>query len=117
VTDFKDKRVLVVEDDYFIAMELCRNLEAAGAEVVGPVGRVGEALAQIARSDGLDGALLDLNLHGAMAFPVADKLCERGVPFVFATGYDGSVIPERYREVPRCRKPVELQSISTVLFD
>jgi len=117
VTDFKDKTVLVVEDDYFIAMELCRNLEEAGAEVVGPIGRVGEALARIARTDRLDGALLDLNLHGSMSFPIADKLRERDVPFVFATGYDDSVIPENYREVPRCRKPVELLSIPTILFD
>jgi DNA-binding response OmpR family regulator len=117
VTDLKDKTVLVVEDDYFIAMELCRNLETAGAEVIGPVGRVGDALAKIARSDRIDGALLDLNLHGAMAFPVADKLCERGVPFMFTTGYDASVIPEKYRDIARSSKPVTLQRISTELFD
>ena len=111
------KMVLVVEDDYFIASEMCRSLETAGAQVIGPIGRVADTLALIARSDRIDGAVLDLNLRDEMAFPVADMLRERGVPFVFATGYDDSVIPEQYRDAPRCRKPVEPETVCRALFE
>jgi ActR/RegA family two-component response regulator len=117
MTSLTGKTVLVVEDDYFIATEMCRTLEQAGARVLGPIERVADSLALIARSDRIDGAVLDLNLREEMAFPVADMLGERGVPFVFATGYDDSVIPERYRDAPRCRKPVEPETVCRALFD
>jgi len=110
------KNVLVVEDDYFIAMEMCRLFEKAGAQVLGPIGKLEDALALIARSDRIDGAVLDINLRDVMVFPAADMLRERDVPFVFATGYDDAVIPSRYSQVPRCRKPVEPGGVLTALF-
>ncbi len=110
------KVILVVEDDFFIATDLCRSLETEGVEVLGPVGRIDDALGLIARSGHIDGALVDLNLHGVMAFPVADALTERRVPFMFVTGYDEAVIPDRYRQVPHYNKPVALKSVREVLF-
>lgn len=110
------KVILVVEDDFFIATDLCRSLATEGIEVLGPVGRIDDALGLIARSGRIDGALVDLNLHGVMAFPVADALSERRVPFMFVTGYDDAAIPERFRKVPHYHKPVALQSVRDVLF-
>jgi DNA-binding response OmpR family regulator len=110
------RKVLVVEDEYFLADDVAKGLEANGAEVIGPVGDKDDALDLIEDSEGLDAAVLDLNLRGEMAFPVADALLERGVPFIFATGYDQAVIPARYGEVTRCEKPVDGPKIARALF-
>lgn len=101
-------RLLVVEDEYAIAAELTRWLEDEGAQVAGPVGTVEEALELVAReADQLHGAVLDINLHYQPAYPVADALSARGVPFVFTTGYNASAIPAAYAHVPRCPKPLD----------
>jgi len=109
------KRVLVVEDDYLVAMDLVRALERAGAQVIGPAPAVDAALNALADA-APDGAILDINLGGEMAFPVADALLERGVPFVFATGYDAQVIPARFTHVKRCEKPMASEQICAALF-
>ena len=108
-------KVLLVEDDYFIADEMRRMLSRRGAEVLGPVATVDKALALIAASSEIDAAVLDVNLRDVMVFPVADALETRGVPFVFATGYEGSVIPTRYAHVQRCEKPVGMDALAQVL--
>lgn len=110
------RRVLVVGDDFFLAADVVRGLEADGAEVIGPVGDIDEALDLIDDAPHLDGAVLDLDVGGEMAFPVADAPIERGVPFVFATGYDRAVIPPRYGAVARCEKPVEVHKIVRTPF-
>lgn len=110
------KRILVVEDDYFIAKCLARDLRRAGAEVLGPAPTVGEALDLIAAGP-LDGAVLDVNLRGEMAFPVADALARSGVPFIFATGYSADMLPRRYAAVPRCDKPVDPDALAAALFE
>lgn len=78
-------RVLVVEDEFIIMMELVAQLEEAGAQVVGPCPSVGEALA-IARREDFAAAVLDLRLAGEFVSPVARELSRRGIPFVFYTG-------------------------------
>ena len=98
------KRVLIVEDNTIIAMSLADELAAVGANVVDWVGTVSAALDVIA-STYLDGAILDLDLRGKTAFPVADALADRHIPFVFATGEDANEIPARYANVPRLEKP------------
>jgi CheY-like chemotaxis protein len=103
----KSRRLLVVEDDYLLADDLARFLEELGAYVVGPVGSIDDALALIASENDLDGALLDINLHGQHVFPVADALAAREVPFIFTTGYDRVAIPEAYADVPLCSKPTD----------
>ena len=108
-------KVLVVEDDYFIADETRRMLVATGAEVIGPVASVDAALAKIAKSPVIDAAVLDVNLRDVMVFPVADELAARGVPFVFATGYDGAAIPVQHAHVVRCEKPVEPDTLTRAL--
>lgn len=107
----RDLRILVAEDEYLLAHELSAELDDAGATVVGPVASVQGVLDLLARERALDGAVLDVNMRGEWIFPAADLLAERGVPFVFTTGYDASVIPERFRHVPRCEKPVRMSVI------
>jgi len=107
VTQLAGRRVLLVEDDYFLAEEMCCILDAAGAEIVGPAGRVEEAISLINEADRLDAAMLDVNLHDVTVTPVADLLRERGVPFCFTTGYDQAAVPERHADVCRLEKPVE----------
>jgi DNA-binding LytR/AlgR family response regulator len=106
-----DCRILIVEDEYLLAEELRLELEDIGAEVVGPVGTVDEAAGVVRGDAGLDGAVLDVNLHGEMIFGVADMLAARAVPFVFATGYDASVIPGRFDATARCEKPIDVRRL------
>jgi DNA-binding response OmpR family regulator len=106
----------VVEDEYMVADELRRDLVEQGAEVVGPVAKVSEALRFLAIAGPLDGAVLDVNLGGEMVFPVADLLRKRGVPFVFATGYDRWAMPQAYANVPRYEKPVTTRRVIRALL-
>jgi len=102
-------------NDYLVAMDIVRALERAGAEVIGPAPAV-EAALDVLEQTVPDGAILDINLGGEMAFPVADALLARGVPFVFATGYDAQIIPARFIHVKRCEKPMASEQICAALF-
>jgi CheY-like chemotaxis protein len=108
-------RLLIVEDEYLIALDLAVALEEHGASVLGPVGSVADALALIASEDTLDAAVLDINLGRERVWPIADELRQRGVPFIFATGYDAWIIPEPYRDVARCEKPVDTRVLARLL--
>jgi ActR/RegA family two-component response regulator len=115
-TRLQGRRLLVVEDDYFIAAELARSLERMGAEVVGPAGSVADALGLIESGEHpFDGAVLDIHLGDERVYPVADALAARRVPFVFLTGYDAVVIPEAYADATRCEKPVDTALLMRVL--
>ena len=109
-----DHRVLIVEDEYFLADDMAQVLERLGAHVVGPVQTPAKALALLA-NEPVDAAILDINLKGQVVFPVADALREQGVPFVFATGYDESAVPETYRDVPRWEKPFRPEDLARAL--
>ena len=98
-------RILVVEDEYLIAMEVKRWLLAAGAEVIGPVPSVERALGAIEGND-LDAAVLDVNLgDGDRVYPVADTLAALGVPYLFATGDVIGVEASGYQRQPCVEKP------------
>jgi CheY-like chemotaxis protein len=98
-------RILVVEDEYFIADDMAKALEKLGAEVVGPASDQERALAFLSSSERIDAAVLDINLRGSTAFPIADILMEQGVPFVFATGYAPASVPLAYARILRWEKP------------
>ena len=102
------RRLLVVEDDYVLAEDLKRGLEAMGAEVLGRVPSVEDALRKLKADPPPDAALLDLDLGGEMALSVADALQERGILFAFTTGYEAWTIPGAYAHIPRFDRPVEL---------
>ena len=97
-------RILVVEDEFYIADDLRRALHAAGALVVGPVSTVVSAQAVLDRAE-FDCAVIDLNLHGESALPLADRLAQLGKSFAIATGYGSETVPERLKGIPRIEKP------------
>jgi CheY-like chemotaxis protein len=99
------RSVLVVEDEYFFADALQSALRQAGATVLGPVPSVEAALELLEREEEPQAAVLDVNLGGEMVHPVADALLARGIPFVFATGYDPSFLPERHGSIRWLTKP------------
>ena len=108
------RRILVVEDEMLIAMLLEDMLADLGHEVVGVMPRVNEALAAVSRDD-FDLAILDLHLNGQSAYPVADALIARGIPFAFATGYGESGLPEKYRNRPILQKPFAREDLERTL--
>ena len=113
----RGRRILVVEDEYMMAEDLRYDLEEAGDQVIGPVPSVADALRLLATEMSIDAAILDVNLRGEKAYPVADVLRERTIPFVLATGYEQWALPEAYKDVPRCDKPVDLRHLARALFN
>jgi DNA-binding NtrC family response regulator len=111
----RDCRVLVVEDEYMLADELRWELKEAAAITLGPVATVEDAIGLINSETEIDGGILDVNLGGELVFPVADRLAERGVPFLFTTGYDRSVIPTRFTDITRCEKPINIRRITQAI--
>ena len=109
-----DRRVLVVEDNYLIAMDLAGMLERAGAEVIGPVMSVQEALDALNPLP--DIATLDVQLGEETSFPIADTLAKQGVPFIFATG-TADLIPAAHRSRTLCGKPLSDRAILKALTD
>ena len=107
-------RVLIVEDEYFLADDARAALSAAGAEVLGPVGTVADARALIEANAAIDWVLLDVNLRGEMAFEVGDLLRARGIPFAFVTGYDGAALPVRFSDTTVLSKPARPEQLITL---
>ena len=97
-----------------IGMLLEDMLTDMGHTVVAIVPRVNEALAA-ARREAFDLAILDVHLNGQAVFPVADALIERGIPFVFATGYGERGLPEQYRSRPILQKPFAKEDLERTL--
>ncbi len=102
----KDRTIFVAEDEYYAADDLRRELTRLGAKVIGPAPMLDRAVEMIEEAENIDGAILDINLGGELIYPAADLLADRRVPFLFATGYDKTVIPSRFDVVTRCEKPI-----------
>ncbi|WP_454278447.1 response regulator [Sphingomonas sp. Marseille-Q8236] len=100
----------MVEDEYFIARDLERALRAADAIVIGPVATLEQGL-DLAESQPLDAAVLDVNLAGERAFEIADRLSARDVPWTFLTGYDQWALPAPYRSASIVAKPFQADRI------
>ena len=110
------RRVLVAEDNLFIALNLTRLLRTHGLEIVGPVATVKEALAVISAHKRIDAAALDVNLRGETAYRVADALRAKNVPTIFMTGYDDRAIDPGYTNVPYLVKPVAVERLIQAIF-
>jgi PAS domain S-box-containing protein len=98
------KRILVVEDEPLVALDMISSLERANAQVAGPACTVKQAL-EIIASTLLDGALLDGNLHGLPVDSIATALTRRNIPFVFVTGYGRESLPPGFSTVKILGKP------------
>jgi CheY-like chemotaxis protein len=113
----RDRRILVVEDEYLIAMSLQDALENAGSVVVGPVPSVEKAIKTIELDPHIDAAVVDVNLGGVLAYPVADMLIARKIPFVFTSGYEDNVLRNRYAQVKNCPKPYLFRAMEEALVE
>lgn len=102
----KDLRILVVEDEFLVALEIERMMADLGCRVVGPASSLEDALA-LARSEAIDGGILDVNVGGERIDPVAEALIERNIPFILSTGYTSSGISPELRDRPRLSKPFD----------
>ncbi len=109
------RRVLVVENDFMLADDLRRDLEREGADVMGPVASVAEALDLLRSEPSPDAAILDVFLDDEVSYSVADILRGRGIPFVFAINRLGWMIPQTYADVPRVEKPVDTRRLARAL--
>jgi DNA-binding NtrC family response regulator len=113
-TDSGKRRILIVEDEPFIALTLEDMLFELGFVVAGCVADVPAALALIARED-IDGALLDVNLGSQQIDAVAALLAERDCPFVFTTGYGRTGVPAAYSDRAVLQKPFGMDDLATIL--
>ncbi len=110
-----DRHILVVEDEYVLAVEIRNGLEDAGALVIGPEPSVERALSRIVSEARIDAAVLDVNLSDGRIDPIADALLAQGIPFVFASGYGEDVVASRYPGAPHCHKPVDMPTLLRAL--
>jgi CheY-like chemotaxis protein len=108
------KRILVVEDNILIAMDVEDLIAEQGCTPVGPVSNVADGLAAVRQTD-LDGAVLDVNLGTERVWPVAELLDQQGVPFVLVTGYSDAEIPSPFKTRPRLEKPMSPGRLAAAL--
>lgn len=107
-------KVLVVEDDALVALDLAEMIAELGHEVVGPVMTVEAALSKC-RSDPIAFAILDFNLGKETSAPIADELARQRVSFVFLTGYLKSALPDRFQATKVLPKPIHLAVLEEVI--
>jgi len=109
--DLSGKTILVVEDDYYVASDTAAALRGAGAVVLGP-SPTAEDAAHLLEHETPTSVVLDLNLGGGgPKFDIAHRLLERGIPFIFLTGYDPDVIPDDLANIKRLQKPIALREV------
>jgi len=107
------RRIMIVEDEALVAMILEDQLEELGLSIVATCANVADAMGAIDKNTP-DAAILDVNLGGQLVYPVADRLIDRGIPFVFVTGYGRESIDRRYASIQVLEKPVERQALEDV---
>ncbi len=109
--------ILLLEDDLLLAMDMEDHLLDCGYRIVGPFGRIVDALDAIPRNE-LTGAIVDLNLHGELSFPVIEALKQRSIPVIVCSGY--AELPElkaRLKGLPLLPKPWSAQKLSRVMAE
>lgn len=108
-------RILVIEDEYFLAEDICTALKELGADIIGPAGDLADATRILDSGQAIDAAVLDINLKNESIFPVADGLRARSIPFLFTSGYERTAIASRFKDVPLCEKPIDMAAMARSL--
>jgi CheY-like chemotaxis protein len=106
--------VFLVEDEVMIRMMVADMLEELGYRVAAEAGEINEAI-KLAQSAEFDIAILDVNVNGKVISPVAELIKARNRPFIFATGYGSSGVPEQYRDRPALQKPFQLETLARMI--
>lgn len=113
----RGRRVMVLEDDVLIAMDMEDFLLGEGCEVVGPISNVEAALEEVETAR-LDGAVVDLNLRGELSVPVIEALRSRGVPVVVCSGYaELTGVQDMLKDVPMVPKPCDFKALQRLLAE
>lgn len=116
--DFSGLRIMVVEDEFLVALEIERMMLDLGCDVIGPISDLDNALT-LAHEEVMDGAVLDVNVGGRKIDPVALVLADRQIPFILSTGYTSEGIAPALRDRPRLNKPfgdVQMAEMMTEVF-
>ena len=108
------RNILIVEDELMIRMLLEGMLTDLGHSVAAEAGGLDEAIS-LAKQAEFDLAVLDVNLNGTPVTPVVEILVERGVPFIFASGYGQRGLPEGYRTAPILQKPFQADALEEAI--
>ena len=106
--------VFLVEDEVMIRMMVADMLQELGYSIAAEAGEISEAI-RLAQSIDFDLAILDVNVNGKVISPVADLIRARNRPFIFATGYGSSGLPEEYRDRPSLQKPFQIETLARVI--
>ena len=106
--------VFLVEDEVMIRMMVADMLEELGYKVAAEAGDIAEAM-RLAQSAEFDLAILDVNVNGKVISPVADLIKAKGRPFIFASGYGSSGLPEQYRDRPALQKPFQIDALGKTI--
>src|ERR1700736_5015337 len=106
--------VFLVEDEVMIRMMVADMLEELGFSIAAEAGEINEAI-RLAQSAEFDLAILDVNVNGKMISPVAELITARNRPFIFATGYGSSGLPEEYRNRPALQKPFQIATLARLI--
>ena len=109
-------KVLVAEDNLLVAEMICSAVEDADFDVIGPAKSLDEGC-RLATDAELDGAFLDIKLGDQTSFPIARQLRSNGVPFIFVSGYDHSILPTDLNTAPLISKPIFLSELTRVAKD
>ena len=110
----KGRRVLVVEDQYLLATDVCELLVEAGAEVLGPVPDSYSAC-RLIDEERPDNAVVDIDLGEGPTYEVASRLAERRVPFLFATGYGAKILKPPHSGTPTLQKPFQIADLERMI--
>jgi CheY-like chemotaxis protein len=108
------QKILIVEDEAMIAIMLEDMLDELGYGVAGIAAKTPQAL-ELIDSTPVDAAILDVNLSGQESYDIAAVLEERGIPFLFSTGYAALAVEERYRSRPFLQKPFRQEELQKAL--
>ncbi len=106
--------VFLVEDEVMIRMMVADMLEELGYSIAAEAGEINEAI-RLAQNAEFDLAILDVNVNGKVISPVAELIQARNRPFIFATGYGSSGLPEEYRDRPALQKPFQLETLARLI--
>lgn len=104
MTPLDGLKILVVEDEFLVALDLSRMIQSLGGEVLGPVG-TSAAATELLQTSKLDGAVMDIKLGNESSATLAENLASRGVPVVLTTGYATDMLPENLARMPIVSKP------------
>ena len=108
------KKILLVEDEYLVGINIRFTLNDAGYDVTGPIMRINSALS-IIDDNRFDAVVLDVNLGGQYSIAIAHKLSERGIPYLLLTGYTREDLPPEVYDAPLIEKPFQEDTLLETL--